>query len=370
MLAGRGRRTRHLGDRPVETDRGRDLLDPAEHRVVDLDHHPVVPRLRLVEHLGRDAGARPRTRRRPSGVPPSRRAGCDAKRGWSSRSSSSACSGVSGVPMSMPVSLGGIRSSSPSTSISRPNAPTAPVWMPMYSSSLHTNERVISRIPLPRVIDRSMPGLRRHAGVRLTPHHREERERAVEEGSLHVPTDTVVETAIERGEHPDERELRGAGARERQPLEDGPFAVAGLLGHRADDGVDERLVADDVAVRAVGPEARDRAVHETGVEPVQRVEVETETLGDAGPPALDEHVGAPGERDERARAASGPSGRARCCACPGCTPTPRPAAGVGTDRRPEAPPTRRRRRSRRAARWPAGRRSPGAIDDPQSFEDP
>ena len=30
--------------------------------------------------------------------------------------------------------------------MSRPNAPTAPVWIPTYSPSLHTNDRVISRI--------------------------------------------------------------------------------------------------------------------------------------------------------------------------------------------------------------------------------
>jgi hypothetical protein len=57
--------------------------------------------------------------------------------------------------MSIPVSLGGMRSSRPSTCISRPNAPTAPVWMPMYSPSLHTNERVIKRMPLPVVMEAS-----------------------------------------------------------------------------------------------------------------------------------------------------------------------------------------------------------------------
>ena len=42
------------GESAVESDRGRDLFDRPQLRVGDLDHHPVVPRLRLVEHRGWD----------------------------------------------------------------------------------------------------------------------------------------------------------------------------------------------------------------------------------------------------------------------------------------------------------------------------
>jgi hypothetical protein len=113
-----------------------------------------------------------------------------------------------------------------------------------------------------------------------------------------VTPDAVVETAVQRGERPDQREVRGSGARERQRLEDRPLAVPRLLGHGADDRVDQCLVSRHVAVRAVGPEARDRAVHEAGVQRVQGGVVEAQTFGPAGFPALDEHVGAPGERHQ------------------------------------------------------------------------
>ena len=64
---------------------------------------------------------------------------------WISDSMISYCSSVSGIPMSRPLSLDGMRSSSPSTFIRRPNAPTAPVWTPRYSSSPHRNDRVTRR---------------------------------------------------------------------------------------------------------------------------------------------------------------------------------------------------------------------------------
>ena len=103
---------------------------------------------------------------------------------------------------------------------------------------------------------------------------------------------------------------------------------------------------------------------------MQRVEVETETLGDAGPPALDEHVGAPGERDERL--------------------VLRRVLQVEHDAA-LAPVVDRRRGGLLAAEGIAARRlhphdvgavvgqqpgglragaAPGAIDDPQPFEDP
>ena len=52
--------------------------------------------------------------------------------------------------------------------------------------------------------------------------------------------------------------------------------------------------------------------------------------------------------------------RARRCACLGRRPTRLPARTVAGDRRPAAPPTRHRRRSRRAGRWRAVRRSRGS----------
>ena len=48
--------------------------------------------------------------------------------------------------MSMPSALGRTRSSTPSTRMARPNAPTAPVWSPRYSPSAHSNERVTRRM--------------------------------------------------------------------------------------------------------------------------------------------------------------------------------------------------------------------------------
>ena len=217
--------------------------------------------------------------------------GRDAKIPWISRSSSSACSGVSGTPMSIPDSLGGMRSSRPRTCMRRPKAPTAPVWMPRYSSSLHTNERVTRRIRLAPVIARMSTAPAAAIPASDSPHSIDRyAERAVEQRRLDVATDAVVETSRECRERAEHREVRGARGRERQTLEDRAVAVAGLLRHRADERVHQRLVRREVAMGAIGTERGDRGVDEARIPSVHRVVAEIERRRDAGCPALDQHI--------------------------------------------------------------------------------
>ncbi len=165
----------------------------------------------------------------------------------------------------------------------------------MYSPSLHTNDRVISRIPLARAM--SDPFRRRPPRWRPTrptasrgTRARRRGGRSPRDGRRRRRDGAVAPRAC--------RSLRECAApvhANGNPWKMGPSRCPACCGHGADDGVDERLVADDIAVRTVGTEPRDRAVTRRGLRACNASESRPRRLGDAGSPALDEHVGALGE---------------------------------------------------------------------------
>ncbi len=120
-------------------------------------------------------------------------------------------------------------------------------------------------------------------------------EERLDHAHVEVRPPAVPAPGDERGEDPLRRgragEQVGEGERHGQPE---PAGRAGQLEHPA-EGLHRAVGRGQLRVRAVGPEPRDRAVHEARVGRAQVCVADRQPFGDARTEVLEQHVGPGGE---------------------------------------------------------------------------
>ena len=158
----------------------------------------------------------------------------------------------------------------------------------------------------------------------------------------------------QRGEDAAHRQVRGAGARGGRAGEDRTVAKAEhAAAERADLRLHDAFVRLQPRVRPGRTEARDRAVHETGVGRAERLVVETPLVGPAGRETDEEHVGLLGHGARGSAPVFGAQVAHARCPCRGSRRGSPTAIRCGARRLRAARASRRARRCRRASSPPA-----------------
>ncbi len=134
------------------------------------------------------------------------------------------------------------------------------------------------------------PRLQLHGRVGLAPDHRVKGERPIDERRLHMTSDAILQSAIERPKDADHGKLGRAGARERDSLENWRLAMPGLLCHLADQRMHQWLIRRQIIAGIVTTKAGYRTVDQPGIELVELIVSEAQRRRFTRPPSLDKDI--------------------------------------------------------------------------------